>query len=210
MPTGHCPVPVLPRSAKTSFPGRGPLRYAPWSFPPGVQKIAGPGSAPPAPALPALRVEPPRLRCHLLCAGVHWPLAVSAGAGGGALSCAVAVGAAQPRVATALVSPRVCGGCSIRPRPDFSSTRGRPAPWQHRQRVSAPLPKKGKRPKGSVQSRCSRCWVLCPRFRVLATRNLPMLLLVPGLASWPVLAPLPPRSWCCLLCVAEEEEGHRR
>ena len=40
--TGHCPVPVLPRRAKTSFPGRGPLRYAPWSFPPGVGKLAGP------------------------------------------------------------------------------------------------------------------------------------------------------------------------
>src|ERR1039458_6678444 len=36
--TGHCPVPVLPRRAKTSFPGRGPLRYAPWSFPPGISK----------------------------------------------------------------------------------------------------------------------------------------------------------------------------
>src|ERR1035437_8897829 len=30
--TRHCLVPVLCRSAKTSFPGRGPLRCAPWSF----------------------------------------------------------------------------------------------------------------------------------------------------------------------------------
>src|ERR1017187_1393754 len=32
--TRHCLVPVLSRSAKTSFPGRGPLRLVPWSFPP--------------------------------------------------------------------------------------------------------------------------------------------------------------------------------
>src|ERR1035437_1929669 len=30
--TRHCPVPVLCRSAKTSFPGRGPLRCAAWPF----------------------------------------------------------------------------------------------------------------------------------------------------------------------------------
>ena len=36
--TSSCPVFVRPRRAKTSFPGRGPLRCAPWSFPPGVQK----------------------------------------------------------------------------------------------------------------------------------------------------------------------------
>ena len=49
--TGQCLVPVLPRRAKTLFPGRGPLRCAPWSFLPGRQKLAGPVSAPPAPCL---------------------------------------------------------------------------------------------------------------------------------------------------------------
>jgi hypothetical protein len=39
--TRHCPVPVLRRRAKTSFPGRGPLRCAAWSFPPGVLKVSG-------------------------------------------------------------------------------------------------------------------------------------------------------------------------
>ena len=37
--TRHCLAPVLSRSAKTSFPGRGPLRCAPWSFPAWVSKI---------------------------------------------------------------------------------------------------------------------------------------------------------------------------
>ena len=60
--TGHCPVPVLPRKAKTSFPGRGaaPLRFAAssaWS-----RKVAGPVSAPPVPA-------PSR------CATAEWPRA---------------------------------------------------------------------------------------------------------------------------------------
>ena len=45
--TGQCLVPVLPRRAKTLFPGRGPLRCAPWSFPPGLPKVnwAGPRAA---------------------------------------------------------------------------------------------------------------------------------------------------------------------
>ena len=43
--TRHCLIPVLSRSAKTSFPGRGPLRCAPWSFPPGVGKLTGQVSA---------------------------------------------------------------------------------------------------------------------------------------------------------------------
>src|ERR1035437_841675 len=34
LPTGQCLVPVPPRRAKPSFPGRGPLRCAPWSVPP--------------------------------------------------------------------------------------------------------------------------------------------------------------------------------
>ena|ERR1035441_8313758 len=60
MPTRHCPVPVLSRSAKTSFPGRGPLRYAPWSFSPGRQKLAGPVFRP-ASAVPAPTLEWSRL-----------------------------------------------------------------------------------------------------------------------------------------------------
>src|ERR1035437_4609252 len=48
--TRHCLVPVLSRSAKTSFPGRGPLRCAPWSFPPGGGKVPRPvGPARPVP-----------------------------------------------------------------------------------------------------------------------------------------------------------------
>ena len=32
----------LVQKSKTSFPGHGPLRCAPWSFPPGFQNLAGP------------------------------------------------------------------------------------------------------------------------------------------------------------------------
>src|ERR1039458_6370243 len=47
--TGHCPVFVRPRRAKTSFPGReaAPLRFAPPSA--GSRKAAGPVSAQPTP-----------------------------------------------------------------------------------------------------------------------------------------------------------------
>jgi len=48
--TRHCPVPVLCRSAKTSFSGRGPLRCASRLLPPGSRKVAGPVSALPVPA----------------------------------------------------------------------------------------------------------------------------------------------------------------
>src|ERR1035437_5790436 len=61
--TRHCLVPVLSRSAKTSFPGRGPLRCAPWSFPPGSRKVAGPVSAPPAPSPCPGGVQPRILGC---------------------------------------------------------------------------------------------------------------------------------------------------
>jgi hypothetical protein len=78
MPTRHCPVPVLSRSAKTSFPGRGPLRYAPWSFSPGRQKLAGPvfrpASAVPAPTLEWSRLGVVTVFCALASAG---PPAVS-------------------------------------------------------------------------------------------------------------------------------------
>src|SRR5450759_472086 len=50
--TRRCLVPVLSRSAKTSFPGRGPLRCAPWSFPPGGGKV-------PRPVAPASTVPVP-------------------------------------------------------------------------------------------------------------------------------------------------------
>src|ERR1017187_4046812 len=45
--TRQCLVSVLSRRAKTSFPGRGPLRYAPGSFPPGVfSRVSWPGLRP--------------------------------------------------------------------------------------------------------------------------------------------------------------------
>ena len=50
--TRQCLVPVLSPSAKTSFPGRGPLRCAPWSFPPGGGKV-------PRPVAPASTVPVP-------------------------------------------------------------------------------------------------------------------------------------------------------
>ena len=82
-----------------------------------------------------------------------------------------------------------CRGCS----PLLSlrqHTRESPAPRQHRQRVSAALPKKGKTQTESVQSRCSCCRLLCPSFRGQASRNLHVLPLVPG---WVTLGPQPPR-----------------
>ena len=73
--TRHCPVPVLPRRAKTSFPGRKePLRCASRLLPPGSRNVAGPVSTPPAPA-------PPR------CAGVGPPAV---------LACATATAATLP------------------------------------------------------------------------------------------------------------------
>ena len=112
-----------------------------------------------------------RWRCSAVCCG-RWRCAAASPPPCGPLVCVVAV---------------------LRPRPTSPAHRRKPAPWQHRQRVSVTLPQKGKRPKGSVQSRCRCCRVLCPRFRVLASRNLPVLPLAPGRASCQVPTTPPPK-----------------
>ena len=94
--------------------------------------------------------------------------------------------------------------------------RNRPAPRQQRQRVSAPLPKKGKTQKESVQTRCRRCRVLRSRSAVWGRlpRHQPLLPLVPGLAS-PAAARVPHRLASgvapnCVLADANEKDRQVR
>ena len=101
-------------------------------------------------------------------------------------------GACSMREASAKRPHAAWRGCSRRLR--SASTHERPAPRQQGQRVSAPLPKKGKRQKECVQSRCRRCQVPCPRFPCAAAlpARRPGLLLAPVLASAGARTPPPP------------------
>src|ERR1035437_7479350 len=129
--TRHCLVPVLCRSAKTSFPGRGPLRCAPWSFSRLKQKEPNPCR---------VHQETP---CLVLVPGLPG-LRKSSQSG------------VRPVVAES-------------PLPDQlrQHTREGPRPGNRSNGPPLPFPKKGRTQKESVQTRCRRCRVLCPRFRVL-------------------------------------------
>src|ERR1035437_8533612 len=85
----------------------------------------------------------------------------------GAPPCAAAVGAAQP-----VPPPLGPLACAVAVLPAPARLRHRtgegPAPRRQEQRVPVTLLKKGKTQKESVQNRCRRCRVLCPRFRVVA------------------------------------------
>ena len=130
--TRHCLVPVLCRSAKTSFPEARttPLRSV-VLFPP-KPKRTKPLPCPPGNPVPRLGSRP----------------------------------SGSAKVEPVWGPPGGLAGLPLLHGPASAAHRDRPAPRQQEQRVSAPLFKKGKRPKGSVQARCSRCRVLRPRSRV--------------------------------------------
>src|ERR1035437_7001239 len=155
--TRHCLVPVLCRSAKTSFPGRGPLRCAPWSFSRLKQKEPNPCR---------VHQETP---CLVLVPGLPG-LRKSSQSG------------VRPVVAES-------------PLPDQlrQHTREGPRPGNRSNGSPLPFPKKGRTQKESVQTRCRRCRVLCPRFRVLLPSKLHARVAAgsgPGAA--PVSTSLPP------------------
>ena len=160
MPTGHCPVHVLPRSAKTSFPGRkdhfatlrGPSRLKPkrslgrfpprqrqpfrpcgWSLPGVVAVFCG---------LASTGRPPCRWRCRWRCSAVCC----------GRWRCAA--GVSPPP----LGSPGVCAGCATPPASSARTHEKARAPATGATGPRNP-PKKGSTQKESMQSRCRRCLV---------------------------------------------------
>src|ERR1035437_9490720 len=124
-----------------------------------------------------------RRRYRLLCAGVCWPpRRVGGAAGAGALSCAAAVGAAQP-VSPPPLSPLARSA-------DFASAQEKAPARQQEQRVSGDFPKKQKHrkslwsPVAAVAGCFARASVWSPSQP--AGQGLP---LVPALASAGARAP---------------------